>query len=114
MQRTERIEGGNVQWSRPMDVKTLSQIFDVHRNTMSKWLKKQIIQNQQLSPRRWRIATFELPNAKESEKHIENLYNRAMTARRSRQPDYSQLKKESLSVCPVGPRWPAPYASHRK
>ena len=38
-----------------------SKIFDVHRNTMSKWLRDQVICNQQLSPRRWRIATYELP-----------------------------------------------------
>ena len=74
MQTTERIEEGNVQWSRPMDVKTLSRIFDVHRNTMSKWLKQQVIYNQKLSPRRWRIAIFELPNEKENENSIENLY----------------------------------------
>lgn len=50
-----------VEWSQPMGLKELSQIFDIHRNTMSKWLKDQVICNQQLSPRRWRIATFELP-----------------------------------------------------
>jgi hypothetical protein len=51
----------NVKWSQPMSVKGLSQIFDVHRNTMSKWLKDQVICNQQLSARRWRVATFEIP-----------------------------------------------------
>ncbi|MBN2588311.1 MAG: hypothetical protein JXA96_00485 [Sedimentisphaerales bacterium] len=44
-----------------MGLKELSQIFDVHRNTMSKWLKDQIICNRQLSPRKWEVATFELP-----------------------------------------------------
>jgi hypothetical protein len=50
-----------IEWSQPMGLKELSQIFDIHRNTMSKWLKDQVICNQQLSPRRWRVATFELP-----------------------------------------------------
>ena len=50
-----------IKWSQPMGIKSLSQIFDVHRNTMSKWLRDQIICNQQLSPRRWRVATYEMP-----------------------------------------------------
>ena len=80
MQTTEKIEESNVQWSRPMGIKTLSRIFNVHRNTMSKWLKEQIIYNQQLSPRRWRIAVFELPNKMECENSIEDLYVRAMAS----------------------------------
>ena len=51
----------NVQWSHPMGLKELSNIFDVHRNTMSKWLKEQIICNRQLSPRKWEVAKFEFP-----------------------------------------------------
>lgn len=51
-----------LKWSQPMGLKGLSQIFDVHRNTMSKWLKDQVIHNQQLSPRRWRIASYEMPD----------------------------------------------------
>ena len=51
----------NTQWTHPMGLKELSQIFDIHRNTMSKWLKKQTIRNRQLSPRKWEVATFELP-----------------------------------------------------
>jgi hypothetical protein len=51
-----------LRWSQPMGLKGLSQIFDVHRNTMSKWLKDQIIRNQQLSPRRWRVASYEMPD----------------------------------------------------
>ena len=51
-----------LKWSQPMGLKGLSQIFDVHRNTMSKWLKDQVIRNQQLSPRRWRIASYEMPD----------------------------------------------------
>ena len=50
-----------VEWSHPMGLKSLSQIFDVHRNTMSKWLKNQTVCNRQLSPRRWEVAVFELP-----------------------------------------------------
>lgn len=52
-----------LRWSQPMGLKGLSQIFDVHRNTMSKWLKDQIICNQQLSPRRWRVASYEMPDS---------------------------------------------------
>ena len=54
-------EVSNTQWSHPMGLKELSQIFDVHRNTMSKWLKYQIVCNRQLSPRKWEVAVFELP-----------------------------------------------------
>lgn len=49
------------EWSHPMGLKELSQIFDVHRNTMSKWLKEQNVCNRQLSPRKWEVAAFELP-----------------------------------------------------
>ena len=51
------------KWSQPMGLKGLSQIFDVHRNTMSKWLRDQIICNRQLSPRRWRVASYEMPDS---------------------------------------------------
>lgn len=61
MRKNSVIDTKQVKWSHPMGLKTLSQIFDVHRNTMSKWLKDQVICNQQLSPRRWRVAIFELP-----------------------------------------------------
>ena len=80
MKTIKRIEDSNVQWSRPMGIKTLSLIFDVHRNTMSKWLKEQVIYNQHLSPRRWRIAVFELPNEIECENSIEDIYVRAMAS----------------------------------
>ena len=50
-----------VQWSHPMGLKELSQIFEVHRNTMSKWLKNQNVCNRKLSPRKWEVAVFELP-----------------------------------------------------
>lgn len=76
MQTKELVKTGKIQWSRPMGLKTLSQLFDIHRNTMSKWLREQIICNQQLSPRRWRIAAFELPNQMEDEKTVESLFIR--------------------------------------
>lgn len=47
---------------------------------MSKWLKEQVIYNQHLSPRRWRIAVFELPNEIECENSIEDIYVRAMAS----------------------------------
>ncbi|MBN1972141.1 MAG: hypothetical protein JW787_00770 [Sedimentisphaerales bacterium] len=61
MKRQNNIDISKAQWTHPMGLKELSQIFEVHRNTMSKWLKKQILCNRQLSPRKWEIATFELP-----------------------------------------------------
>ena len=44
-----------------MSIEELSQIYNVHRNTMSKWLREEVICNRQLSPRRWQIAKYELP-----------------------------------------------------
>ena len=62
MRRKENnIDITKVKWSHPMGLKSLSNIFDVHRNTMSKWLRDQTICNRQLSPRRWEVAIFELP-----------------------------------------------------
>ena len=60
-QKSNKIDVTKVKWSHPMGLKGLSQIFDVHRNTMSKWLKNQIICNRQRSPRRWEVAIYELP-----------------------------------------------------
>ena len=60
--KSNNIDVTKVKWSQPMGLKSLSQIFDVHRNTMSKWLKGQIICNRQLSPRRWEVAIYELPH----------------------------------------------------
>ena len=45
-----------------MSIEELSKIYNVHRNTMSKWLKGQVICNRRLSPRRWQIAKHELPD----------------------------------------------------
>lgn len=56
------------KWSQPMGLKELSQIFEVHRNTMAKWLKDQVICNRQLSPRKWEVAIYELPYYIEIEK----------------------------------------------
>ena len=75
MQRKKNAKKSNTQWSRPMGLKTLSQLFDIHRNTMSKWLRKQVICNQQLSARKWRIAAYELPNEIEDEKFVESLFH---------------------------------------
>lgn len=61
MRTNNVVDVTKIKWSQPMNLKTLSLIFDVHRGTMSKLLKDQVICNQQLSPRRWRIAIFELP-----------------------------------------------------
>lgn len=61
--RKNNVDSSKIKWSQPMGLKGLSQIFDVHRNTMSKWLKDQIICNQQLSPRRWRVASYEMPDS---------------------------------------------------
>ena len=61
MIRQNNSDTSKVQWTHPMGLKELSQIFDVHRNTMSKWLKDQTIRNRQLSPRKWEVAIFELP-----------------------------------------------------
>ena len=59
--KSEKSNFTEIKWTQPMTIKELSQIFDVHRNTLSKWLKDQVITNRQLSPRRWEIAEFELP-----------------------------------------------------
>lgn len=61
MKNKNNIDIAEVKWSHPMGLKELSQIFEVHRNTMAKWLKDQVVLNRQLSPRRWEIAMFELP-----------------------------------------------------
>ena len=45
-----------------MCIEDLSKIYNVHRNTMSKWLKDQVICNRQLSPRRWQVAKYDLPD----------------------------------------------------
>jgi len=50
-----------VKWSQPKNLQELADIFDIHRNTMRQWLKDQVICNQQLSARRWRIPTYEFP-----------------------------------------------------
>lgn len=66
--KSNKLNITKVKWSRPMGLKELSQIFEVHRNTMSAWLKNQTICNRQLSPRRWEVAMYELPYDYEKEK----------------------------------------------
>ena len=68
MKNNNNIDVTKIKWSRPMGLKQLSQIFEVHRNTMAKWLKDQVICNRQLSPRRWEVAVFELPYYLEEDK----------------------------------------------
>ena len=74
-QKNNNLYVSKVKWSQPMGIKTLSQIFEVHRNTMSKWLKDQTICNRQLSPRRWTVAIFELPYDMSSDKVEEDPSN---------------------------------------
>lgn len=49
------------KWAEPLSMNQLASIFKVHRNTMRKWLADQVIENEHISPRRWRIAYRELP-----------------------------------------------------
>jgi len=51
-----------IKWSKPKSVQQLARIFGIHRNTMRKLLKTNVICNQQLSPRLWRIPTYEFPD----------------------------------------------------
>ena len=48
-------------WCQSKELKELAKDFDLHRNTMSQWLKEQRICNQQMSPRRWRVPIHEFP-----------------------------------------------------
>jgi hypothetical protein len=50
-----------VEWTEPEGPLQWAQIFRVSYKTMKNWLDKQVILNQQLSPRRYRIARKELP-----------------------------------------------------
>ena len=72
MRKDKVFDTTKVKWSHPMSIKELSLTFDVHRNTMSKWLKDQVICNRQLSPRRWEVAIYELPNDFEIERNHRN------------------------------------------
>ena len=68
MRKNNKVDVTKEKWSHPMGVKELSQIYEVHRNTMSKWLTNQTICNRQLSPRRWEVAMYELPYDLERDK----------------------------------------------
>ncbi|MBN2182492.1 MAG: hypothetical protein JW715_11320 [Sedimentisphaerales bacterium] len=78
MKNRNNVNETEVKWSRPMGLKELSQIFEVHRTTMSKWLKDQVVCNRQLSPRKWEVAVFELPYSSstdtEPNEHVFNNY----------------------------------------
>lgn len=50
-----------LKWAQPLGLKRLALMFDVHPNTMRKWLKKQVVRNEQMSPRYWRVAIEDLP-----------------------------------------------------
>lgn len=69
MKKSEKINVTQIKWSRPMSIEELSQIYNVHRNTMSKWLREQVICNRQLSPRRWQVAKYEMPDEDNKEKN---------------------------------------------
>ena len=68
MQESKDTNTTKIIWSRAMSVEELSKIYNVHRNTMSKWLKNQVISNRQLSPRKWQVAKHLLPNGIEEKK----------------------------------------------
>lgn len=53
--------GEEVEWTQPDGIKQWARVFGLSDKTMKKWLDNQVIRNQQLSPRRYRIATHELP-----------------------------------------------------
>ena len=50
-----------VKWSKLRSIQEWARIYGIHRDTMRKLLKNNVICNQQLTPRLWRIATYELP-----------------------------------------------------
>jgi hypothetical protein len=49
------------EWSEPDSPSQWARLFGVHYNTMIAWLKRQIVRNKQVTPRRYRIAVDELP-----------------------------------------------------
>ena len=61
MSKGNKINSVEIKWSSAMSIEKLSKIYNVHRNTMSKWLKDQTVCNRQLSPRKWEVALFEMP-----------------------------------------------------
>jgi hypothetical protein len=61
LRKSSKLNMEKIKWARPMSIEELSHIYNVHRNTMSKWLRDQVICNRHLSPRRWQIAKDELP-----------------------------------------------------
>ena len=50
-----------LKWSGPESLKKWAEAYKVHPNTMHRWLKDDVLINQQVSPRRWRIAIEDLP-----------------------------------------------------
>ena len=62
-----------IKWSRALSIEELSKIFHVHRNTMSKWLRDQVICNRQLSARKWQVAKYEFLDGLEEERPSGNI-----------------------------------------
>ena len=56
------------KWSHALSIEELSKIFNVHRNTMSKWLRDQVIRNRQLSSRKWQVDKDALPDSSDEDK----------------------------------------------
>ena len=50
-----------LKWSGPLGLNKWAEMYDVHPNTMRGWLKNDVLINEQISPRRWRIAIEDLP-----------------------------------------------------
>lgn len=65
VKKADKTNSTKIEWSRPMTIEELSKIFNVHRNTMSKWLRDGVICSRQLSPRRWQVAKDEIHNGLE-------------------------------------------------
>ena len=51
-----------IKWSRVKSIDELTKFYHIHRNTMSKWLRDQVIPNRQLSPCKWQVAKHESPD----------------------------------------------------
>jgi hypothetical protein len=50
-----------LKWSQPLGLTKWAKIYGVHPNTMRAWLKDQVVRNERMSPRFWRIAIEDLP-----------------------------------------------------
>lgn len=50
-----------IRWTRPLHLTQWAVVFSVNRGTLRKWFRDQKIQNEQMSPRKWRVRYSELP-----------------------------------------------------